>query len=47
MLGTRARNMDYLVVLNASLNFVSYRAVVLFVELLLESFAELLDAILD
>ncbi len=39
--------MDDLVVLNAALNFVRNRAVVLFVKLILESIAELLDAILD
>jgi hypothetical protein len=38
---------DDLVVLNAALNFVRNRAVVLFVKLILESIAELLDAILD
>jgi len=38
---------DDLVVLNAALNFVRDRAVVLFVKLILESIAELLDAILD
>ena len=39
--------MDDLVVLNPALNFVSYGAVVLFVELLLERIAEFLDAILN
>ena len=39
--------MDDLVVLNSAFNFVSYGVVVLFVELILESLAELLDAILD
>ena len=39
--------MNDLVVLNPTLNFVSYGAVVLFVELILESLAELFDAILD
>ena len=39
--------MDNLVVLDASLNFESYGVVVLLVELILESLAELLDAILD
>jgi hypothetical protein len=38
---------DDLVVLNPALNFVRDRAVVLFVKLILESIAELLDAILD
>ena len=45
--GTRTRDMDDLVVLNSSLNFESYEVVVLLVELILESLAELLDAILD
>jgi hypothetical protein len=39
--------MDDLVVLDTSLNFVSYGVVVLFVELILESLAKLLNAILD
>ena len=39
--------MDDLVVLNPALNFVTNGVVVLFVELILESLAELLDAILD
>jgi DNA-directed RNA polymerase subunit N (RpoN/RPB10) len=39
--------MDDLVVFNPALNFESYGFVVLFVELLLESLAELLNAILD
>jgi hypothetical protein len=39
--------MDDLVVLNSSLNFVTNGVVVLFIELILESLAELLDAILD
>jgi hypothetical protein len=39
--------MDDLVVLDTSLNFVTDGVVVLFVELILESLAELLDAILD
>ena len=47
MPGTRARDMDDLVVLNAPLNFVSCGSVVLFVELLLESIAEFLDTIFD
>ena len=47
MQGTRASNMDDLVVLNAPLNFESYRAVVLFVELLLERITEFLDTIFD
>jgi len=45
--GARARNVDDLVVLNAALNFESYGAVVLFVELLLERIAEFLDTIFD
>ncbi len=45
--GTRTRDMDDLVVLNSALNFVSYGAVVLFVELLLERIAEFLDTIFD
>ena len=40
-------DMDDLVVLDASLNFESYGVVVLLIELILESLAELLDAILD
>ena len=47
ILGTRTMDMDDLVVLDASLNFESYGVVVLLVELILESLAELLDAILD
>jgi hypothetical protein len=39
--------MDDLVVLDASLNFVRDGAVVLFVELIFESFAKLLNALLD
>jgi hypothetical protein len=39
--------MDDLVVLNTALNFVSYGAVVLFVELLLERIAEFLDTVFD
>jgi len=39
--------MDDLVVLNPALNFESYGVVVLFVKLILESLAELLDAILN
>jgi hypothetical protein len=39
--------MDDLVVFNAPLNFESYRAVVLFVELVLERIAEFLDTIFD
>ena len=39
--------MDDLVVLNPALNFESYGVVVLFIELILESLAKLLDAILD
>ena len=39
--------MDDLVVLNPALNFVTDGVVVLFVELILESLAELLDAIFD
>jgi len=45
--GTRARDMDDLVVLNAALNFKSYEAVVLFVELLSERIAKFLDTIFD
>jgi hypothetical protein len=45
--GTRTIDMDDLVVLNPALNFESYGVVVLFVELILESLAELLNAILD
>jgi hypothetical protein len=47
MPGTRARDMDDLVVLNAALNFESYGAVVLLVELLLERIAEFLDTIFN
>jgi len=39
--------MDDLVVLDPALNFVTDGVVVLFVELILESLAKLLDAILD
>ena len=39
--------MDDLVVFNPALNFESYGVVVLLVELILESLAELLNAILD
>ena len=39
--------MNDLVVLNAPLNFVSCEVVVLFIELVLERIAELLNAILD
>lgn len=45
--GTRTTDMDDLVVFNPALNFVTNGVVVLFVELILESIAELLDAILD
>jgi hypothetical protein len=47
ILGTRTMDMDDLVVLNPALNFESYGVVVLLIELILESLAELLDAILD
>ena len=47
MPGTRARDMDDLVVLNTALNFESYGTVVLFVELILEGIAEFLDTIFD
>ncbi len=39
--------MDDLVVLNPALNFVSYGVVVLFVKLIYERIAELLDAIFN
>jgi hypothetical protein len=45
--GTRAINKDDLVVFNPTLNFKSYGTVVQFVELILESIAELLNTILD
>ena len=47
MPGTRARDVNDLVVLNPALYFESYGAVVLFVELLLERIAEFLDTIFD